>query len=341
MPFNLFGKQRSVGLDIGSGSIKAVVLEGRRREVAVVGRGLARVEAAVDTRQLAQAIHAALAAAGADGEAVVAAVGGTDVVIRQVALPPLPPAKILPALEIQHRDLGLLPPGESVMDAQILRRAKDGTANEVLSVSAPKGLIDERLKLLTHAAVQVRMLDVEPLALLNGALHLTGLEAGELLVLLAVGRTSSALCLFSEHGPVVARYLEVGAEAFTERLRVAFAVSPYSTEPFARSLSQPEAVKAEQACREIVERMAEDIRLSLTFYRTEYDRESLPRYAIGGWVDLPQIGRWVADRLGLGAPLEVMDPFKGIEVRTPPTAGDVGAQGPQFLQAFGLALRGL
>jgi Tfp pilus assembly PilM family ATPase len=87
--------------------------------------------------------------------------------------------------------------------------------------------------------------------------------------------------------------------------------------------------------------MAEDIRLSLTFYRTEYDRESLPRYAIGGWVDLPQVGRWVADRLGLGAPLEVMDPFKAVEVRTPAGSQELERQGPQFLQAFGLALRGL
>jgi len=87
--------------------------------------------------------------------------------------------------------------------------------------------------------------------------------------------------------------------------------------------------------------MAEDIRLSLTFYRTEYDRESLPRYALGGWVDLPHIGRWVADRLGLGAPLEIMDPFGAVEVKVPAAGPDLAAAGPQFLQAFGLALRGL
>ena len=84
-----------------------------------------------------------------------------------------------------------------------------------------------------------------------------------------------------------------------------------------------------------------DIRLSLTFYRTEYDRESLPRYAFGGWTDLPQVSRWIADRLGIGAPLELMDPFKAVEVRGTPGAPEMRAQGPQFLQAFGLALRGL
>jgi type IV pilus assembly protein PilM len=227
------------------------------------------------------------------------------------------------------------------MDAQVIRRSADGTSNEVLSISAPRTLVDERMKLLQQAAVNVQVLDVEPLALLNGALHLTGLEAGELLVLLTVGRQSSVLCLFSEHGPVVARYLDLGAEAFTEQIRITFSVSPYSIQSFVQSLPPADLPRAEAACREIVERMAEDIRLSLTFYRTEYDRESLPRYAIGGWVDLPHLGRWVADRLGLGAPLEVMDPFKAVEVRAPAASPDLGGQGPQFLQAFGLALRGL
>jgi type IV pilus assembly protein PilM len=340
MNFSLFRKQRSVGLDVGTGSIKAMSLERRGGDVVVTGRGVTAVEAGADLRQLTQAIHATLAAAGADGESVVTAIGGPEVVIRQVSLPPLPPQKILPALEIQHRELGLLPPGEAVMDAQVLRRSKDGTSNEVLSVSAPKALVEERMRLLQQAGVNVQMVDVEPLALLNGALHLTGLESGELLVLLAVGRQASVLCLFSEQGPVVARYLEVGAETFTEQLRVTFNLSPYSTEAFVRSIPGPEMARAEAACRELIERIAEDIRLSLTFYRTEYDRESLPRYALGGWVDLPQVSRWTADRLGLGAPLELMDPFKAVEVKAAPGA-EIRAQGPQFLQAFGLALRGL
>jgi type IV pilus assembly protein PilM len=341
MNFRLFGRRRAVGLDVGSGSIKALAAERRGSEVVVVGQGMTAVEAGADSRQITQAVHATLAAAGSEGEPVIAAIGGPEVVIRQVALPPLPPQKILPALEIQHRELGLLPPGEAVMDAQVLRRSKDAGSTEVLSVSAPKALIDERLRLLQQAAVNVQTMDVEPLALLNGALHLTGLEAGELLVLLNMGRNSSVLCLFSEQGPVVARYLEVGAESFSEQMRVAFGLSPYSTESFIKTLPSTEVGRAEAACRDIVDRIAEDIRLSLTFYRTEYDRESLPRYAFGGWTDLPQVSRWIADRLGIGSPLELMDPFKAVDIKGPQGAPEMRAQGPQFLQAFGLALRGV
>jgi type IV pilus assembly protein PilM len=341
MGLRFFRRRRAIGLDVGSGSVKALGLELRRSEVVVTGRALRPVDPGADPRELAQAIHAALATAGATGERVVAAVGGPDVVIRQVALPPLSPAKILPALEIQHRELGLLPPGDAVLDAQVLRRSHDGVSNEVLSVSVPRSRIDERLRLLELAAVDVQILDVEPLAMLNAAIHLTALDANELLVLLTVGRTRSVLCLYSEQGPVVARYLGAGAETFLDELRRSFDLAEDAARDLARTLSPAQALRAEGVCRDIVERIAEDVRLSLTFYRTEYDRESVPRYAIGGSLDLPYIGRWIADRLGLTAPLELMDPFKMVEVDGRHAGDSLGTSGPQFLQAFGLALRGL
>jgi type IV pilus assembly protein PilM len=338
---SLLRKRKVIGLDVGSGSVKALALEGRGTDLVISGLGSAPVAAETHAQQVNQAIHLAMADAGADGAPVIAAVGGSEVVIRQVSLPPVPPSRIIPALEMQYRELGLLPPDESVLDAQILRKASDKTSNEILSVSAPRGLVAERAELLKRAAVNVQVLDVEPLAILNGALHLTGLEPGELLVVVNIGRQSSILCLFSEQGPVVARYLEVGAEVFTEQIRVAFQLSPFSTESFTRTISAAEASRAEVACREVVERMAEDIRLSLTFYRTEYDRESLPRYALGGWTDIPYIGRWLGERLGLSGPFEIMDPLQAVEVRASPIGDSPRLPGTQFLQAFGLALRGI
>jgi Tfp pilus assembly PilM family ATPase len=338
---NFLRKHRAVGLDVGSVWARALVLERRRSDLVVVGRGAAPIESDGDAKEATQAIHAALADAGASGEPVIAAIGGPDVVIRQIAMPPLPRTKILPAIEIQYRELGLPAPRDSVTDAQILRAAKGGdvSTNDILSVSVPRRGADARVRMLQHAAVKVRMLDVEPLALLNGAIHLTGLEAGEMLVLLSMGHQTSVLCLFSEQGPVVARYLDVGSQAFSERLRDVLPGAGSRRD--AEAISAGDLPKAEAACREPVDRIAEDIRLSLTFYRTEYDRESLPRYAIGGAVNVPHISRWVADRLGLDAPLELMDPFRVIEVRAPQTRADLSAMGSQFLQAFGLALRGV
>ena len=86
-------RRRAVGLDVGSGEVRVLALERRRSEVVVVGRGAASTQAVDDSVEMSQAVHAALADAGALGEPVIVAVGSPDVVIRQVSLPPVPRTK--------------------------------------------------------------------------------------------------------------------------------------------------------------------------------------------------------------------------------------------------------
>ena len=340
MNFAIPQRRRAVGLDIGSGAVRVMTLQRRAGGLRVAGVGVAPVEGG-GPGQVAAAIHVALAQARADGEPVVAAIGGPEVVIRQVSLPPLPRTRIVSALEMQHREFGLLPPAEGVLDAQIFRRSNDAGSTEILAISAPRALVEERARLLQQAAVRVKILDVEALALLNGVLYLTELEPGELLVAVTVGQRRTALCLFSEDGPVVVRYLEVGAEAFTERLGLDPHIGPRFGDSFRREPPAPDPPEAEERGRDLIGLMAEEIRLSVAFYRSEYDRESLPRYVLGGWMGLPQLGGWLEDRLGLGSPFELMDPLQAFETEGPRSLDESGPPGPEFLQAFGLALRGL
>jgi type IV pilus assembly protein PilM len=338
---NLLGARRAVGLDVGSEAVRALAVERKGKGFAIAGGSRTPIQDATDPAQLGQAINAALASAGGEGAPIIASISGPDIVIRQVSLPVLPHSRILAALEMQHREFGLLPPDEAVLDAQLVRRSKDGTSTEVLAVAAPRVLVEERSRLFQQASVKIQTLDVEALALLNAAVQITGMETGELLVAVTIGQQRTVLSLLSDQGPVVARYLEVGAEDFLERLRIGFDLSPYNTEQFARSISEAALPRAEEVCRDVLERIAEDIRLSLAFYRSEYDRESLPRYALGGWLELRQIGRWLAERLGPGTQFEVLDPLQAMEVKRQPAGVDADTMGSQFLQAFGLALRGL
>src|SRR5262245_15060559 len=155
MNLGFLRRRRAVGLDVGGGEVRVLALERRRSEVVVVGRGAASTQAVDDSVEMSQAVHAALADAGALGEPVNVAVGGPDVVIRQVSLPPVPRAKVLPVLELQYRELGLPAPRDSVTDAQILRNSKKETGgNEILSVSVPKSRYDARVRFLQQASVK-------------------------------------------------------------------------------------------------------------------------------------------------------------------------------------------
>jgi Tfp pilus assembly PilM family ATPase len=157
---------------------------------------------------------------------------------------------------------------------------------------------------------------------------------------LDLGEERAVLCLLSERGPVVVRYLDVGSSAIVERLRRAGVAVPDARAPLKASREDADTGPVAEACREVVRRAADEIRMSLAFYRSEYDRESLPRYLLSGWARVPRLNRWLTDELRLDSPFEVIDPFQAIRVTA--ARGETNeSAGPEFVQAFGLALRAL
>ena len=317
---NTLRKQRAVGLDIAGSVVRALTLDGSVDKPRITGAGIAAIPPGADGAASAQAIQAALAQAGVNGDAVITSVGGPEVVVRQLTLPPVPPDRVLQALELQHKDFGLLPPSESLLDAQVLRRSKSDCL--VLAVSAPKPVVEGRLRLLEQAAVKVRNLDVEALALLNAVLHLSKFDPRDLLVALDLGKERTVLCIISERGPVVVRYLDVGASAIVE------------------GSGDSDAGPTSDSSREAIRKIADEIRLSLAFYRSEYDRDGLPRYLLSGCLPVRRLNRWLTDQLRLESPFEVMDPFQAVRVTAARGKAEESA-GSEFVQAFGLALRAL
>jgi len=317
---NSLRKQRAVGVDVTADVVRVLALDGTPDKPRITGAGMAAMPPSSEGNASTRAIQAALAQARVDGDPVITSVGGPEVVVRQLTLPPVPPNRVLQALELQHKDFGLLPPSEGLLDAQVLRRSKRECL--VLAVSAPKSVVEARLRLLEQAAVKVRNLDVEALALLNAVLHLSKFDPRELLVALDLGKERTVLCLISERGPVVVRYLDVGASAIAE------------------TSGDSDAGPGAESSRDAIRKIADEIRLSLAFYRSEYDRESLPRYLLSGCLPVRRLNRWLTDQLRLESPFEVLDPFRTVRVTAARGQAEESA-GSEFVQAFGLALRAL
>ena len=83
---NTLRKQRAVGLDIAGGVVRALALDGSVEKPRITGAGLAAIPSGADGAASAQAIQAALAQAGVNGDAVITSVGGPEVVVRQLTL---------------------------------------------------------------------------------------------------------------------------------------------------------------------------------------------------------------------------------------------------------------
>jgi len=207
-----------------------------------------------------------------------------------------------------------------------------------VGVSGPDARLDRALAPLRELGVEAGIVDAAPLALANALAQATGRDAdgdGAVRLLLDVGHLESWLSLHHRGHPLFTRRLEWGGARLTEAVADATGCGLDRAEAWKldanASLTQagPEAA----AARSAVESMGEELRRSFAFYRTIAALpEALTLRLCGGTARLGGL----AERLGEIAGVTV-SPFSPLDVHE--RGGRAAAGGPQFTQAYGLALR--
>jgi type IV pilus assembly protein PilM len=217
----------TVGLDIGSGLIKVVVMDHARGVPELVKVAVAPllpdaiVEGEVmDPRLVSDAIQQAMDQAGAKATEVVTAVGGRDVIIKRIQTERVKDqqARELMRWEAEQH----VPDVESVeLDFQILEDEDDSTPEEmsVLLVAAKRELVDAKLRILSDAGLQPRLVDVDAFALHN-AFELNHPEAMRgAIALVNVGNEITNVNVLDNGVPILTRDLAVGTRRFQEDLQ--------------------------------------------------------------------------------------------------------------------------
>ncbi len=224
----LFGRKRStVGLDIGSGLIKVAVVDHSNKNQPELTKVAiqplmqdAIVEGEVmDPGVVAEAIQAALAAAGVKSKQVVTAVGGRDVIIKKIQIERVKEqqARELMRWEAeQHVPFDM----ESVeLDFQILDPDSEGLEMNVLLVAAKRELVESKVRVLTEAGLDAAIVDVDAFALHN-AFELNYPDAMQgTVALVNVGHDVTNINILEEGVPILTRDLTLGTRHVGEALQ--------------------------------------------------------------------------------------------------------------------------
>lgn len=223
----LFGRKKTtVGLDIGSGLIKVAVVDHSKNEPELTKVAVqplqqdAIVEGEVmDPGVVAEAIQAAMTAAGVSSKQVVCAVGGRDVIIKKIQIERVKEqqARELMRWEAeQHVPFDM----ESVeLDFQILDPDAEGLEMNVLLVAAKRELVDNKVRVLTDAGLQPAIVDVDAFALHN-AFELNHPDAMEgMVALINIGHDVTNINILEEGVPILTRDLTLGTRHFREALQ--------------------------------------------------------------------------------------------------------------------------
>lgn len=355
----LFGRpQQTVGLDIGSGLVKAVVVEHTGAGPELVSAAVipladdAIVEGEVmDPAPVAAAVRETLATAtGREPKrrrALVVAVGGRDVIVKRIRAARATGAEARALLRWeaeQHVSFDM----ESVaLDFHVLDPDGAGPEMTVLLAAAKRELVDAKLRVLDDAGATPDVVDVDAFALHNafnaagaGAPAAAGAgDGGQGLVVLAnVGHETTTVNVLEDGVPVLTRDMGVGVRRLREDLQRECGLSAAAADALLRGEQQAPQLAP------IVARHAEELADGVE--RAAAQLESIapdagPLRALflcGGGSRIPGLAAAAAARLRVR--VEQANPLAGVAVRDGALDGlDADAVAPLLMLPLGLALR--
>ncbi|HWO90178.1 MAG TPA: type IV pilus assembly protein PilM [Gemmatimonadales bacterium] len=311
------GGKKTVGLDIGSGLIKLVVIDHGKSgpELSKVAITPVLADAIVegevmDPGIVADAIKGLFVTGGVKSKNVVCAVGGRDVIVKKIQMDRM---KESDAREVirweaeQHVPFDM----ENVeLDFQILDPDGEGLQMNVLLVAAKRELVENKVSLLADAGLSPQIIDVDAFALHNAFELNYPDEMGGMLGLLNIGHEVTNINILEDGVPVLTRDLAIGTRRFREDLQ---REKGLSAEDADRLLQSPQRdPQLDPYVESRGEEMAVGIERAAQFLSQSSRGSMTKMFMSGGGSRIPGIGEVLADRLRI--PVEQANPIKNIRV---------------------------
>jgi type IV pilus assembly protein PilM len=341
----LGGKKTSVGLDIGSGIIKLVVIDhsGTEPELIKVATTEVATDAIVegevmDPGIVAEAVRGLFSTAGIKQKSVITAVGGRDVIVKKIQMDRMQEGDAREVIRWEAEQHVPFDMANVELDFQILDPDADGLQMNVLLVAAKRELVEGRVGLLKEAGLQPALIDVDAFAIHN-AFELNHPDAMQGVVgLVNIGHEVTNVNVLEDGVPVLTRDLSVGTRRFREDLQREKGLSAEASEQLVqgRTTSADLAGYVEARAEEIAVGVERAAAFLATASRSAGGLSGV--FTTGGGARIPGLSEALAERLKV--PVELASPLQRLKVRDSVfEAVSVDELAPLLMLSIGLALR--
>ncbi|HWA51761.1 MAG TPA: type IV pilus assembly protein PilM [Patescibacteria group bacterium] len=335
----------SVGLDIGSVTIKAVEIksEGGRpvlKSAGIIGvkdLSIDRIQSNSEYVTVADTIKRLFAASKISSKQVNISLPESLVFTRSIKFPILTDQEIASAVKWQAEEIIPIPIKEAIFQHVVLERKENAQPPfvSVLVVAAPRALVEKYIKLLGMAGLTVVGVETELLALTR-ALSVPG----QTIVILDLGAKSTNLGIIKNEKLVFTRTIPTAGDAFTRAVAQNFGVNTSQADEYKKtyglSPSQLEG-KVANAISPVFRIITENISKAVHFYQTDEGEEQPSLIEIsGGTAGLPEINTTLTKLIG--SEVVIANPFSKLVVDEN-TKQSLNPYAPLYSVAVGLALK--
>lgn len=338
-------KRRTLGIDIGSGHIKAAVIDHSKAEPRLVR--LASAPLAPDTivdgevvnpEGVVTALRLIAESLEMRCRTVVTGIGGRDVIVKKVSIDRMREAEAREVISWDVEQYIPFDPKDVRLDIQLLDPDGDGAEMDVLLVAARKNLVEQRSALLTSAGMTASVVDVEAFALSNIFEYGNPGSANGSVVLVNIGHETTTIVVRDAGAPIAMREVAFGTRHLREELTRQFGMPDSEAERLLAGDIGPNSA-VDEFLRNRADDLATAIERATAFLEVEPGAgpRAVSAYLSGGGACVPRVQEVVARRLRVR--VEVANPLRRLEM-APEVVADIPGDGAgMWMIAVGLALR--
>jgi type IV pilus assembly protein PilM len=339
-------RKPTVGLDIGSGLVKAAVIDHTGAEPELIGAAISPLSddaivdgEVMDPGAVAEAVRSCLEAAGAKGREVVTAVGGRDVIVKKIQAERTSEKEAREVMRWEAQQHVPFDDLDSVeLDFQILDPDAQGSQMQVLLVAAKRELIEAKLRLLAEGGANAAVVDVDAFALHNAFELNHGEGMSGIVALVNIGHDVTNINIIENGVPVLTRDVAVGTRRLREDLQRERGLT--AEDAIALITGYDRSPHVDAVLPDRVEEIALTVERAAAFLFSNMRTGAALRsvYTCGGGSRTPGLNAALAQRLKVS--VESANPLANLGVR-PGALGRmiVDEVAPLLVLPIGLALR--
>lgn len=335
----------SVGIDVGSKTVKIVELHSKRdgwklKASGVIGYKGKSPDVAANDNELAplvQAVRKLYKEAKVSSRDVAVSIPEQHVFTRSIKFPLLSDAEVASAVKWEAEQYIPIPIEDAIVQHQVIGRMEEATPPQVLVllIAVPRTIVEKYAKAMGTLRLKPVVVESE---MMSAARSLASKQ--NTVVIVDMGAKSTNIAVTKNGVLTFSRSVHISGEAFTRAISQFMGISDVQAEEYKRTYGLNETQlegKISKALENTFLSVAEEIKKAIHFYKAEGGGDS-PQSVIlsGGSSLMPNLVPKLTEILGIE--VVIGNPFSKVEV-DPKAVKTLTGFAPLYSVAVGLAMR--
>jgi len=350
-------KNRLIGIDIGSHSIKIVDIDDSKKGMVLKNFGMIElpqdsiVEGSIKEMEIvSSALKNLLKNLKIKNKNVATSISGYSVIVKKITIPKKEEEGLEKSIQSEAEQYIPFDINDVNLDFQILPSGKEGTEEEekeelmdVLLVAAKKDMVEEYISLLHLTDLNPMVLDIDAFALQN-AFEISNHEQSGCHALVNIGAQQLTINVIKDGASIFTRDSSYGGSQITSEIQQKLNISYQEAEMIklgAKPLETEKKPIIEEIFSSTVTKWAQEVKRALDFVATTFVDVKVENVLLSGGSSLI---KGFSKYLGLetGLKIEMLNPFGNLEIKEKLfDANYLNYHAPMAAISIGLALRSI